>query len=445
MNIRSKLILFALGAMLIGVLAAPSHAQSRQGYPRVMQGPMLGAVTPQSVMVWIRGSGEFRYAIEYATAHDFRDATRSREQVARKSEDYTLVFKLGGLEPDTRYYYRVIAERRVSKYERETIPMYFTTPPEGAHPFRVSFGSCARYQKTARQPIWGPIEDLEPDLFFWLGDNIYGDALDPDILAEEYRRQRDIPEIFPVIRSVPQLATWDDHDFGLNNHDRTNPIKRDALRVFQQYWPNPSFGLEDAPGVFFAYRYGGVDFFFLDGRYHRDPNAAPDRPGKTMLGEAQYDWLIEGLASSDAPFKIIVSGSGFTSVKGPEGDAWSAFLSERNRLFRDIAERGIGGVLLFSGDTHMGELNRIESPHPGGYPLFELVSSPLAQEPNTARRDLHGDESRIRPYYSQASNAALVDIDPTLDDPTITLTLVNEFGEIVWDPFTIRASELRVR
>ena len=64
-----------------------------------------------------------------------------------------------------------------------------------------------------------------------------------------------------LLRRVPQLAVWDDHDFGLNNYDRRHPAKEAALATFRRYWPNPSFGTPEVPGVFFAYRYGGVDFF----------------------------------------------------------------------------------------------------------------------------------------------------------------------------------------
>ena len=443
---RSNVLACFIAALIVlSIPASTARGQSERGYPRLMQGPLLGPVAPDSVVIWMRGSGEFRYAVEYATSHDFRDATRSGEQLARKADDYTLSFEIRGLEPGTRYYYRMIAERRVSKYQRDKIPAHFVTPETGTHNFRVSFGSCARFQKSVRQRIWGVVKDIEPDLFFWVGDNIYGDALDADILAEEYRRQRDIPEISEVLQSVPQLATWDDHDFGLNNHDRTHPAKDAALRVFKQYWPNPAYGLEDTPGVFFRYGYGGVDFFFIDNRYYRDPNKAPDGPEKTVLGEAQYRWLIDGLDSSDAPFKVVVSGSGFTSAKGPTGDSWSAFLHERDRLFNEIAERGINGVVLFSGDTHRGELNRIESPHPRGYPLYELVSSPLAQEPSGNQRTVGEGETRLHDEYRQAVNAALVDFYPDASDPWMTMTLVNKYGEIVWEPLKIRASELRVR
>ena len=55
---------------------------------------------------------------------------------------------------------------------------------------RIAFGSCPKWQDDRVQPIWPWVVHHEPDIFFWIGDNIYGDTLDPDILREEYRRQR---------------------------------------------------------------------------------------------------------------------------------------------------------------------------------------------------------------------------------------------------------------
>lgn len=425
---------------------APVRAQSSSGTPRVMQGPMLGPVESAAASIWVRGSGPFEYRIEYSTQRDFTGSQHSDPITASKADDYTMVFRVDGLAPDTVYYYRVIVENQPDKYLGARQPARFRTAEAGPGRFRVAFGSCARVQASVRQPIWTAVAAAEPDLFFWTGDNIYGDSLDMDILAEEYRRQRDLLELQPVLQNVTHLATWDDHDYALNNHDRTNPVKDGALEIFRRYWANPGYGTPEAPGVYFTHSYEGVDFFFLDVRYYRDPNRDPVGPDKTMLGQAQYDWLIDGLTVSRAPFKVLVSGSGFTAGKGPRGDAWSAFLDERNRLFTEIFDRGIDGVLLVSGDTHCAELNRIEFPHPKGYALTEVVSSPLAQQPSAGpRATLTGYESRVEPIYNRATNAGILDFDLHAADPTVTIRLINEYGDEVWKPRVIRASELTVR
>jgi alkaline phosphatase D len=213
-----------------------------------------------------------------------------------------------------------------------------------------------------------------------------------------------------------------------------------ALQVFRNYWANPAFGIDGTPGVFFRHSHGGVDFFLLDGRYYRDPNVAPDGPQKTMLGAGQKAWLKSELAASRAPFKILASGSGWSKGDGPQGDTWAAFLHERDELFDFIRDHGIGGVVLLSGDTHAGELNCMQWSERGGYDLYDLVSSPLAQFPTATWMDLV-PEHRVRPVYARGTNFGVLDFacEP---EPSLTFTLRDERGDAVWTPLRLSASEL---
>jgi alkaline phosphatase D len=407
-----------------------------------MQGPMVGTVTDHEAHIWLRLSGEYSVVIEYGTSFELSSFKSTDPIVSRKSNDYVVVVKLDGLEPASEYFYRVLVNGEGDKYLKELPPFRLKTAPEkgSATRFRVAYGSCPKFQDDRVQPIWPVISGFEPDLFFWIGDNIYGDTLDPDILREEYRRQRDVHGLQPLLHNTSHLAVWDDHDFALNNHDRTNPIKDQSLVVFKDYWANPSYGLPDVPGVFFSYSYGDVDFFFLDDRYYRDPNKDPDTPGKTMLGTAQFAWLQSELRQSTAIFKIIVSGSGFSKAKGEGGDSWAAFLHERDRLFDFIRDEEISGVVLMSGDSHVGELNVIPWSERGGYDLYDLVSSPLAQR-NPDSWLHRRPERRIRPVYFKGSNVGVVDF--ILDDPPrLMFRLIDIHGRNVWQPFVVRADEL---
>src|SRR5690606_7581394 len=128
----------------------------------------------------------------------------------------------------------------------------------------------------AEQQIWDTVRKLDPDLFLWLGDNIYGDSDEPAALTDLYSRGRVVERLQPLLRTTPQLAIWDDHDFGHNDSDGTNPYKSSSLQVFKNFWANPSYGEAGSPGVYFKHSHGGVDFFFLDGRFNRDPIRKPD-------------------------------------------------------------------------------------------------------------------------------------------------------------------------
>jgi alkaline phosphatase D len=421
-----------LVSLLLPALAGANRDDD--GYPRLMQGPMVGAVTHTQVKIWARTTGEYSVSIEYATNFEMRSATMSESVTAKKADDYVVVVELDGLEPATEYFYRILV--------KEYPAFRFTTaPPVGTETsFRVAFGSCPKFQDDRVQPIWPVISEFDPDLFLWIGDNIYGDTLDPDILREEYRRQRDIHGLQPLLRNVPHLAVWDDHDFALNNHDRENPIKFEALEVFKDYWVNPAYGLPDTPGVFFTYSYGKVDFFFLDGRFYRDPDNAEDTPEKTMLGAAQFEWLQRELAASEAIFKVIVSGGGFSKMRGAGGDSWAAFLHERNRLFDFIRDREITGVIMTSGDSHIGEINVIPWSDNGGYDYYDLVSSPLAQR-NPDSWLHQRPERRIRPVYFTGSSVGVIDFIFD-DEPRLMYRIIDIHGRNVWEPFVVHANEL---
>ncbi len=434
---RRRILVSASAAFLASPVATLARYVGLD-IPRLMQGPMIGAAYESDINIWARASGPYSLRVEYATDPNFSQSTLSKPISVNKSDDFTAKLKITGLKAASRYYYRVLLDDQPDKYQPDAYE--FWTAPNPNTQFRLTFGSCARIHVDPNQRIFDAITGSNPSLFLWLGDNIYANSGLPSIIAEEYRRQRDVPSLQPLQRSVPQLAIWDDNDFGENDGGQSFPGKAASLEIFRQYWANPHFGLPDVPGVFFSYEYGGIDFFFLDGRYYRDENAIPDGPGKTMLGAAQKGWLKESLLLSNAPFKVLVSGGGWSAGKGPTGDGWSAFITERNEIFDFIRDKEIPGVFCLSGDSHVGELNCIPRSTVGGYDIYDFVSSPLAQPPSKTYID-KAPEIRVRPVYFRGTNFGVLDFEPG-DDPTVTMTLCDTRGNTVWKPFRLRASDL---
>ena len=443
---RGFLRMMALAGPLLpslSLLSSKSHAQVNHSQLRILQGPMLGAVTPTSIRIWVRVSNEFPVSVAVSESPLFGDAVVTKPVVARAEDDLCVTVLISDLRPATRYYYRVLIDGRRGKYTPDVPVLSFETAPDPktAAVFSVATGSCARFAEDPDQVVWRSVAAANPNLFIWLGDNIYGDSGEPSTLNGEYQRQRNVITFQPVGRAIPQIAIWDDHDSGLDNGDGSSPFKDSALKSFRNYWANPAYGLEDTPGVFFEYRYGGVDFFMLDGRYYRDPNAAPDVEGKTMLGAAQKAWLMNRLRASKAPFKIIVAGGGWTISKGPGGDSWASFLTERNELFDFIRDERINGVVLISGDSHFAELNAIPWSEKGGYDMYELVSSPLAQDMSDGFLERR-PERRIRQVYFGSANFGLLRFDMRGKDPWLEFNVVNYRGDAAWEPFRLYASDL---
>ncbi|WP_298344256.1 hypothetical protein [uncultured Algibacter sp.] len=51
--------------------------------------------------------------------------------------------------------------------------------------FVINFGSCNKQNEP--QLLWDDIINNDPDLWIWLGDNIYGDTDNMQILKEKYQ------------------------------------------------------------------------------------------------------------------------------------------------------------------------------------------------------------------------------------------------------------------
>ena len=427
----------------LSLLSSMSNAQESLAEPRLLQGPMLGAVTPTSIRIWVRVGAEFDVSVSVSESPRFDNARFTPPVAARAEDDLTVTILVSDLRPATRYYYRVLVNGERGKYTPDVPVHSFLTAPDTktAAVFSVATGSCARFPEDPDQMIWRSVAAADPDFFIWLGDNIYADSGQLSAINGDYQRQRDVITYQPVARSIPQIAIWDDHDSGHNNGAGDNPFKESAFKAFRNYWANPAYGLDETPGVFFEYSYGGADFFLLDGRYYRDPNETPDGPGKTMLGAAQKAWLKDKLRASKAPFKIIASGGGWTVNKGPGGDSWASFLSERNELFDFIRDNRINGVVLLSGDTHIGELNAIPWSEKGGYDMYDLVASPLAQDTSDDFLERR-PEARIRQVYFGSSNFGLLHFDMRGDDPWLEFNVLNYRGDAAWEPLRLYASDL---
>lgn len=78
----------------------------------------------------------------------------------------------------------------------------------------------------------------------------------------------------------------------------------------------------------------------------------------------------------------------------------------------------------------------------GGYDLYELVSSPLAQDPRTNWLERR-PEMRMREVYVGDCNFGAIEFDTTLPDPEVRLNLIDTRGNLVWDTLVLKASELR--
>jgi alkaline phosphatase D len=266
-----------------------------------------------------------------------------------------------------------------------TAPLFAESEPVE----RIAAGSCNR--QDLQQPLWGPILAFQPQVWVWLGDNIYGDTDDMSVLAAKWDEQKRNPGYAKLASQATVLGTWDDHDYGKNDAGFEYRKRRESQKLFLDFLGEPA----DSPrrghaGVYDARFFGPpgrrLGVVLLDVRFFR----APRKSGGDILGEAQWRWLARTLKSSDAQVHLICSGSQILPTE-QRHEKWADYPESRDRLFKLLADSGKGGFILLSGDRHFGEISKITNPHGGGE-LLELTTSGLTHfwkgfpgEPNALR------------------------------------------------------------
>jgi alkaline phosphatase D len=241
-----------------------------------------------------------------------------------------------------------------------------------------------------------------------MGDTIYGDGLDPAGLRDAYRALSSKPEFRRFRDNVPIVAMWDDHDFGANDSGADYRWAKASKEIFLDFFGEPRVSARrERDGLHAAYLFGppgaNVHLIAPDLRTHRDrlrvrnlggrdygewatsferaglPVPGPyDRhvdAGPSMLDERQWSWL-ERQMSVPASIKVFASSlqvlADFTGW-----EAWANFPNDRRRLIDMIRRRRAEGVIFVSGDTHYGEISKVEAGAP--YPLWDATSSGLTE------------------------------------------------------------------
>ncbi len=262
--------------------------------------------------------------------------------------------------------------------------------------YKIAFGSCGR--QTHPLPIFKEVVKQNPDVFVFLGDNIYGDTDDMDVLREKYGQLGQKESYQLLVQNTEILATWDDHDYGRNDAGKEYPHKEASKQVFLEFFNEPKDSPRyDHKGIYHSvYKSVGdktIQIILLDNRTFRDKlkrfpkgKEADKRffykldyvphtdKSKTLLGKKQWAWLEQELKKS-ADLRIIASGSQF-SIEYNGYEAWANFPHERERLIQLVSKTKADHLIFITGDVHYGEISKFE--HPDTYPIYDVTSSGLS-------------------------------------------------------------------
>ena len=317
---------------------------------------------------------------------------------------------------------------------------------------RIAFGSCADQNKPC--PIWSTIAAQKPDVLLLLGDTIYADLeggkpVDPEPakIARCYADLNKVEAFAALKSSVPILATWDDHDYGKNDAGVEWKHKEFSQKVLLDFLDVPANDpRRSRKGIYHSAIAGPigqrVQIIMLDNRFFLTvppkgprkqfpgysgqiaPYIPTSEPGMTILGDDQWAWLKEQLLQP-AEVRILCSGIQVLPDEHPF-EKWANIPTERQKLFDLISETKAGGVVLLSGDRHLGEI--LVKTDAISYPLFECTASGFNQGSKNWRPP---EKSQYRiggmPYGDHFGTLL---IDWNQANPKLTMQLRDEAGDV---------------
>lgn len=333
-------------------------------------------------------------------------------------------------------------------------------PPADLVVSRIALGSCAKQDRP--MPIWSAVSGFKPDLLLLLGDNVYGDTEDMAVLRGKYDLLAADRGFGAIRNTVPIVAVWDDHDYGVNDGGREYPMRRESQQVFLDFFGIPA----DAPvrtreGIYRQVVVGPpgrrVQFICLDTRSHRAPLTSipkaervkgrgpyvpSDDPEATMLGAEQWEWLAKVLRQP-ADLRIVLSSIQVASTEHG-WEHWGNFPGERARLLKTLRDSEATGVIIVSGDRHSAEISMIPAGDDAlAYPLYDVTASSFNQ-PKRVDRDDEPNRHRLGERFHGANFGSIeIDWEAAADAgaPPARLAIRDVDGKVVRD-VKISAGEL---
>lgn len=350
------------------VLAALVLAAAPVRAAVLTDGPLVGAVDHQGAKFFARTDVAGDVSIRYqADSGPCAGTIVTAVDTTKAVNDFATIIAVTGLCSATHYTYNILVNGVAQLPSPE--PSFTTFPAAGTSvPFKFAvfadlLGSDHEAPRPA--PSYAAAKNDDPAFVIQIGDL---DHRDPQGLDEARLMHRDVRGGFTnpsgtdfrnnLAWYFPLFRMWDDHDFGKDNADGRFAGKISARRAFTDYWPLPDLP-NSANGLWHTFRYGQAEFFMMDLRYQRDPDADPDGPDHSMLdGEnipnGQKDWLKNALLTSTARWKFMISTVPFNKNSGKRDDSWMGFMTERNEIVDFIKSNNISGVFFISGDVHSG-------------------------------------------------------------------------------------------
>ncbi len=381
----------------------------------ITHGPVMGGVTDSSLRIFLRCASVQNFTIDLDTDSLFTNPI-AYQNTTDLAKDYSAITECDGLQAGTKYYYRVRfgGATDLKKGHFKTFPL------EGS-PSHFTFvtGSC---QETPNMKVYDVMPTYDPLFMLHVGDYTYpsyqlpnGYPANWNMIPLSYRKRYEENVMKEKLLPYVPLAYMpdDDDNFGptrslfvstsftgtfpnIVNQINTSPIqpieKTNCLRGYRYFFPGYAT-VDTTEGHYHSFKAGNVEFFVTDVRSMVDPWSEAyvydsvlnewsynPLPSHSILGDNQMNWLLNGLSSSTAKWKFIVTGVPFNpkiyniiqsallaqgyafTIAGQSGTGmrlstsfagyWGGYPDDVNQVIQHVATNNINGVMVISGDTH---------------------------------------------------------------------------------------------
>ena len=292
-------------------------------------------------------------------------------------DEFDLIkFQVSNLDPSRLYYVRIISlgnDQIVNRY----IGSFRTPTHNSIESFTFGFASCSRScpedfyicdeeYKASNSPIYDNIlskyqaEELE--FFIHLGDIHYKDIA----INDEKLYQRAFNDVFSSPRqnncwkNVPMYYMWDDHDYGSNDSDVTNPSRNAAIAAYRRRVPSPILASSNqSTAPYYSFVRGRVRFIVTDVRSERSPKGSyPSTDARQVIfgdNGVQKNWFFNELdqARINAQVIVWVNTLPWVSSIGNGKDDWGGYHAERLEIVDFINAYNLNDrMFIISADMH---------------------------------------------------------------------------------------------
>lgn len=410
-HIGRRTLLGGAGLLAAGTLPVLVPTRAAAGTDPFTLGVASGDPLPTAVVIWTRlapeplsiggGMGDRKAVVEWRVATDegFRDVVRSGTATARPEHVHSVHVDVRGLRPSAEYFYQFRHGRHLSPIGRtRTAPR----PNSPLSSLKFLVASCQNYPAGFFTP-YHHVADEDAAFMLFLGDYIYetgaastyGRDHDPATLLitlDDFRlrlsQYRTDPALQAAHAALPWMIMADDHDVRNNYAGTWDPYgdspqdllvrRANAFRAQWEHMPLRRAQYPDGPNYPLYRRFSFGDLATLnvmDERQFRSDQAvacdAAERtesgycpseldPSRTMLGDDQMEWFLDGLSRSRTRWNIMGNPVYFTQrdhdsdpdERSFNDQVWDGYVADRQRILDHIVDNDIRNMVIVTGDSH---------------------------------------------------------------------------------------------